>query len=509
MPLPEFDVDEPRWSECAEAPAAERRLAVAQALRALLPADCVLSRDEELRPYECDGLSVFRQQPMLVVLPRTEDAAARGAAWSAAGSGCRWWRAAPAPACRAAPCRTLPGVVLSLARFNRILEIDPAARIARVQPGVRNLAVSEAAAAHGLFYAPDPSSQIACTIGGNVAENSGGVHCLKYGLTLHNVLGLRGCTIDGEPIELGGRALDAPGLDLLALCIGSEGLLLVVTEVILKLLPKPQLAQVVMASFDDVGKAGEAVAAIIAAGIIPAGLEMMDRKATAAVEPFVHAGYDLAAEAILLAESDGTPEEVGEEVAAIERVLRAAGATAIAVSRSRSRAAALLVGTQERLSRRRPHLARLLLHGRHHSAQEPGRRCSRRSNRWSSRYGLQVHERVSRRRRQPAPVDPVRRQPRGRMGTRRSLRRRYPGAVRAAGRHHHRRARRRRREDQFDVRAVLAGRARRVLRASSAPSIRPGCSIPARPFRRWRAAPSTAACTCDRGQLAHPDLPRF
>jgi glycolate oxidase len=333
MPQAEFDADEPRWSECAEAPAAGRRLAVAQALRALLPADCVLSGDNELRPYECDGLSVFRQQPMLVVLPRTEiqlravllecrrlgvPVVARGAGTGLSGG--------------AMPHAS--GVLLSLARFDRILEINAPARIAHVQPGVRNLAVSEAAAAHGLFYAPDPSSQIACSIGGNVAENSGGVHCLKYGLTLHNVLGVRGYTIDGELIELGGRALDTPGLDLLALCVGSEGLLLVVTEVILKLLPKPELAQVVMASFDDVGKAGEAVAAIIAAGIIPSGLEMMDRKAAAAVEPFVHAGYDLSAAAILLAESDGTPDEVGEEVAAMERVLHAAGATAIEVSRS-------------------------------------------------------------------------------------------------------------------------------------------------------------------------------
>jgi len=333
MLAPEFDADESRWSGVAAAPSAERTRAVAQALRALLPADCVLSRAEELHPYECDGLAVFRQQPMLVVLPRTEaelcdvlrtcrrldvPVVARGAGTGLSGG------AMPHAA----------GVVLSLARFNRILELDPVARIARVQPGVRNLAVSEAAAAHGLFYAPDPSSQIACTIGGNVAENSGGVHCLKYGLTLHNVLGLRGCTIDGEPIELGGRALDAPGLDLLALSVGSEGLLLIVTEVLLKLLPKPELAQVVMASFDDVGKAGEAVAAIIAAGIIPSGLEMMDRKATAAVEPFVRAGYDLGAEAILLAESDGTPDEVAEEIAALERVLHTHGATAIAVSGS-------------------------------------------------------------------------------------------------------------------------------------------------------------------------------
>ena len=188
----------------------------------------------------------------------------------------------------------------------------------------------------GLYYAPDPSSQIACTIGGNVAENSGGVHCLKYGLTVHNVLGIRGYTIDGELIELGGSAPDGPGLDLLALAIGSEGLLVVVTEVWLKLIPRPPLARVVMASFDDVGKAGDAVAAIIAAGIIPAGLEMMDRKATAAVEPFVNAGYDLSAAAILLAEADGTPEEVAAEVAEVERVLREAGATAISVSRSES-----------------------------------------------------------------------------------------------------------------------------------------------------------------------------
>jgi glycolate oxidase len=199
---------------------------------------------------------------------------------------------------------------------------------------VRNLAISEAAAPHGLYYAPDPSSQIACTIGGNVAENSGGVHCLKYGLTVHNVLRVRGVTIAGEIVEFGSHALDTPGLDLLALVIGSEGMLAVTTEVTVKLVPKPQRAQVVMASFDDVEKAGEAVAAVIAAGIIPAGMEMMYKPATAAVEPFVKAGYDLEAAAILLVESDGTPEEVDEEIAAMERVLSGAGATRLAVSQS-------------------------------------------------------------------------------------------------------------------------------------------------------------------------------
>jgi glycolate oxidase len=310
-----------------------RRREVARVLAELLPPDCLLSREEELRPYECDGLAAYREQPLLVALPRTESQVcavvrachalnvplvARGAGTGLSGG------AMPHAA----------GVLLSLARFDRILGIDPVARTARVQPGVRNLAVSEAAAPFGLYYAPDPSSQLACTIGGNVAENSGGVHCLKYGLTVHNVLGVRGCTIEGEIIELGGAALDAPGLDLLAITLGSEGLLLVVTEVLLKLIPRPERAQVVMASFDDVGRAGDGVAAIIAAGIIPAGLEMMDRQATAAVEPFVKAGYDLTAEAILLAESDGTPDEVAQEVAALESVLREAGATAISVSRS-------------------------------------------------------------------------------------------------------------------------------------------------------------------------------
>jgi len=314
-------------------PHRERRELVAAALRALLPAECVLSGDEELRPYECDGLSVFRQVPLVVVMPR-DDAQLRAALQVCRSLEVPVVARGAGTGLSGGAMPHAEGVVLSMARFNRILQIDPKACIARVQPGVRNLAVSEAAAPHGLYYAPDPSSQIACSIGGNVAENSGGVHCLKYGLTVHNVLGLSGYTIDGEFIELGGRALDTPGLDLMALILGSEGLLLVVTEVILKLIPKPALAQVVMASFDDVSKAGDAVAAIIAAGIIPAGLEMMDRKATQAVEPFVHAGYDLAAEAILLAESDGTPEEVRDEVAAMEAILCKAGATATAVSGS-------------------------------------------------------------------------------------------------------------------------------------------------------------------------------
>jgi glycolate oxidase len=226
------------------------------------------------------------------------------------------------------------GVVISTARLNRILRVEPYARTAVVQPGVRNLAISEAAAPFKLYYAPDPSSQIACTIGGNVAENSGGVHCLKYGLTVHNVLRVRVCTIEGEVIELGGESLDSPGLDLLAVFIGSEGMLGIVTEVTVKLVPKPAMAQVIMASFDDVAEGGNAVASVIAAGIIPAGLEMMDRTSSRMVEPFVKAGYDTEAAAILLCEADGTELEVAEEIEHMAAVLKQAGASAITVSQN-------------------------------------------------------------------------------------------------------------------------------------------------------------------------------
>jgi glycolate oxidase len=305
---------------------------VARALRAFLPARAVLWEEEDTRPYECDGLTAYRQLPMVVALPESEEQVRRILETCAsmevpvvprgAGTGLSGGALPPGD-----------GVLLSMAKFMRVLRVDARARTAVVQPGVRNAAISEAAAPFGLYYAPDPSSQIACTIGGNVAENSGGVHCLKYGLTVHNVLRLRGFTASGEPVELGSQAPDAPGYDLLALAIGSEGMLVVVTEVTVKLLPKPQCARVVMASFDDVEKAGQAVAEVIAAGIIPAGLEMMDRPATRAVEQFVSAGYDLDAAAILLCESDGTPEEVEDEIGRMRAVLARAGATRMSVSR--------------------------------------------------------------------------------------------------------------------------------------------------------------------------------
>jgi glycolate oxidase len=308
-----------------------RQAQVVAALTPLLPAHALLWRHEDTVPYECDGLTAYRQMPLLVALPETEAQVAAvlkachglGVPVVARGAGTGLSGGAMPHAL---------GVTLSLAKFNKILKIDAAARTADVQCGVRNLAISEAAAPHGLYYAPDPSSQIACTIGGNVAENSGGVHCLKYGLTLHNVLRVRGFTAEGDAVEFGGQALDAPGLDLLAVLVGSEGMLAVTVEVTVKLCPKPQLARCIMASFDDIRKAGDAVAAIIAAGIIPAGLEMMDKPMTAAVEDFVHAGYDTDAAAILLCESDGTPDEVAEEITRMMAVLQRCGATQLMVS---------------------------------------------------------------------------------------------------------------------------------------------------------------------------------
>jgi len=291
----------------------------------------VLTEPAELVPYECDGLSAIRETPRAVVLPQTEaevgrvlrfcdqhriPVVARGAGTGLSG-GARGHR---------------DGIVLSLARLNAVHEINVNAQRAVVGPGVTNLKISEVAAPYGLYYAPDPSSQIACTIGGNVAENSGGVHCLKYGLTIHNVLGVRGFTPQGEWIEIDGARLDSPGQSLLPLIIGSEGLLMVVTQVIVKLKPKPPLARVVMASFDDVEKAAAAVAAIISEGVIPAGLEMMDKGAVQAVEPFSKAGYDVNAEAILLVETDGTPLEVAEELVQLTRILTASGASGIQVS---------------------------------------------------------------------------------------------------------------------------------------------------------------------------------
>ena len=302
------------------------------ALAQRLPRDALLVDVEAKRPFECDGLSAYRAIPRVVCLPRTLDELRAIVAL------CREYAVpiVPRGAGTGLSGGALPladGCLLSLARFNRVLDIDPDNRVAVVEPGVRNLAISEAAAPFGLYYAPDPSSQIACSIGGNVAENSGGVHCLKYGLTVHNVLGIKLLLASGEELEIGGAALDAPGYDLLAVLNGSEGLLGIVTEVTVKLLPTPPVAQVLLAAFPQVERAAAAVAGIIEAGIIPAGLEMMDQLATRCAEDYARCGYPADAAAILLCELDGATSEVAAQREQVEALLRDFGASDVRVSR--------------------------------------------------------------------------------------------------------------------------------------------------------------------------------
>ncbi len=323
-------------------PAVDRH-ALLSRLREILPADGLIEDQESQRPFECDGLSLYRELPIAVALPDTVEqiqailrcchslqvpVVARGSGTGLCAG------AMPHP----------EGLLLGLSKLNRIIEIDAQARSARVQPGVTNLAISQAAAPHGLYYGPDPSSQIACSIGGNVAENSGGVHCLKYGLTTHNLLAVDMLTVEGDKITLGGAGLDSPGYDLLALITGSEGLLGIVTEVTVKLLPQPELARVVMAGFGSVRAAGDAVGAVIAAGIIPAGLEMMDALAISAAEDFANAGYPRDAQALLLCELDGTEQEVEQHIAAVRGVFTDHGATSIRISADEAERALLWQG---------------------------------------------------------------------------------------------------------------------------------------------------------------------
>ncbi len=304
---------------------------LAEIFARFLPQTAILTDEEDLHPYECDGLSAYRQLPLMVLLPENIEqlqqilktchkndiaVVCRGAGTSLSGG--------------ALPLSQ--GIVVSLAKFNQILSVDIEKRTAWVQPGVRNLAISEAVAAHGLFYAPDPSSQIACSIGGNVAENAGGVHCLKYGLTVHNVRQLKVLTIRGELLTLGNQTLDQQGYDLLALLHGSEGMLAVVVAVAVNLLPKPECIQVVMASFDRITDAGHCVSDIIASGIIPAGLELMDRAAIQAAEDFIHAGYPTDVEAILLCEIDGSAIAVQQQLQQLQKLLQKGGAVAVEVA---------------------------------------------------------------------------------------------------------------------------------------------------------------------------------
>ena len=312
-------------------------------LQACLPADCLVEDEESQRPFECDALPLYRELPVVVALPETVDQARQVLRVCHEENAPVVSRGAGTGLC-AGSMPHPEGVLLVLSKLDSILEIDPLGRTARVQPGVSNLSISEAAAQFGLYYAPDPSSQIACTIGGNVAENSGGVHCLKYGLTTHNIQSLRVLTVEGEDFTAGSTGLDSSGYDLMALLTGSEGLLGVVVEVTVRLLPLPETAQVVMAGFDSVSAAGDAVGAIIAAGIIPAGLEMMDRLAIRAAEDFSAAGYPRDAAAILLCEVDGTEQEVAQHCDDVVRLFTDMGASSLTVSTDEAQRALLWKG---------------------------------------------------------------------------------------------------------------------------------------------------------------------
>ncbi|HZS83605.1 MAG TPA: FAD-linked oxidase C-terminal domain-containing protein [Stellaceae bacterium] len=320
-----------------------RRAEIAAALRRIVPGEGVIADADELRAYESDGLTAYRQAPMLAVLPETVDQVSRILRY------CHDHRVkiVPRGAGTSLSGGALPladGVLLGMGKFNRILELDFANRCAVVQPGVTNLGISNAVAHAGFYYAPDPSSQIACTIGGNVAENSGGVHCLKYGLTTNNVLGLEMVLIDGTVLRLGGKALDAGGYDLLGVMIGSEGLLGVVTEVTVRILRRPAAARALLIGFPSNESAGDCVAAIIAAGIIPGGMEMMDKPAIAAAEAFVKAGYPLDVEALLIVELDGPQAECDHLIERVREIATAHGASSLRASRSEEERLAFWAG---------------------------------------------------------------------------------------------------------------------------------------------------------------------
>src|SRR6266403_1018477 len=309
-----------------------RRERIVAALRAIVPGEGVIAAEREMRPYEADGLTAYRQLPMVVVLPETTQQVSRILAFCHA----KGIKVVPRGAGTSLSGGALPladGVLLGMAKFNRILDIDHDSRCVVAQPGVTNLAITHAVEGSGVYYAPDPSSQIACTIGGNVAENSGGVHCLKYGLTTNNLLGLEMVLIDGEVVRLGGKHFDPAGYDLMGVMTGSEGLLGVVTEVTVRILKKPTTARALLIGFAATEDAGNCVAAIIAAGIIPGGMELMDRPAIHAAEAFVKVGYPLDVEALLIIELDGPEVEVDHLIGQVEAIARANRAVSVKISR--------------------------------------------------------------------------------------------------------------------------------------------------------------------------------
>ena len=366
----------------------ETRQKLIQRFLAFMHDESVLREDEDLFPYESDGLAIYRQKPPLVVLPETVaevqrilkichelevPVVARGAGTGLSGG------ALPLP----------NGIVLGMAKFNKIIDINQKSRTAVVQPGVRNLAISEAASDYELYYAPDPSSQIVCTIGGNVAENSGGVHCLKYGMTVHNVLQVTAVTIEGELITIGSLAPDNQGFDLLGLLHGSEGMLAVTVEIVVKLLPTPNTTKLLMAAFDSVDTAGDTVAEIIANGIIPAGLEMMDKPAIIAAEAFAQCGYPTEAEALFLCELDGTAEEVEDQLQSVEALVKKNQATVVHIAKDEEERMQLWKGRKSAF----PAVGRLSPDYYCIDGTIPRRHLSRvlqQMNKWSEEYNLRI-----------------------------------------------------------------------------------------------------------------------
>ena len=382
-----------------------RRAEIAAALSRIVPGEGVVTTPDEMRPFETDGLTAYRQMPLVVVLPETTEQVSailrycheneipvvpRGSGTSLSGG--------------ALPLED--GVLLAMTKFNRVLDIDYRNRTITVQPGVTNLAVTAAVSAKGFYYAPDPSSQIACSIGGNVAENSGGVHCLKYGLTANNLLGIEMVLITGEVIRLGGKHLDSEGYDLLGLMTGSEGLLGVVTEVTVRILQSPETARAVLFGFDSSEAGGACVAAIIAAGIIPGGMEMMDRPAIHATEAYVGAGYPLDVEALLIVELDGPKGEVDHLIGEVEAIAKRCGSVYCRVSQSETERAAFWAGRKAAFPAVGTARARLSLHGRHDPAQAIAA-CADPHARDVGILRAQSRQCVPRRRRQPSPADPL------------------------------------------------------------------------------------------------------
>ena len=466
-----------------------RRDEIVAALRAIVPGEGVIDTAAEMVPYEFDGLTAYRQPPMVVVLPETTEQVSRVLRYCLE----QGIKVVPRGAGTSLSGGALPlddGVLLGLGKFKRIREIDFDNRAVVTEPGVTNLAISQAVAHGGFYYAPDPSSQIACTIGGNVAENSGGVHCLKYGMTTNNVLGCEIVLMTGEILRIGGKAAETAGYDLMGIITGSEGLLGVITEVTVRILRKPETARALMVGFGEVEAAGLCVARIIGAGIIPGGMEMMDKPAIHAAEAFVHAGYPLDVEALLIIELDGPGVEVDELISRVEKIARGCGATTLQISTSEDERLLFWAGRKAAF----PAVGRispdyLCMDGTIPRGKAAGGAGA--DPRALGEIRPARRQRVPCRRRQSASADPVRRQQAGRDGRGRGIRRRHPAGLRRARRRADRRARRRRREarpDGGDVhrdRSQPAAAAEMRVRRGGAAQSRQGVSDPAS-LRRTR-----------------------